>query len=270
MKIYRFVLPVILPAVFLVLSCTKVVNINLNDSAPKIIIEGSISDQPSSCFVKISKTVNFDQLNIFPAVTGSLVIITDDIGNKATLTETTEGIYTAPSFQGVEGRTYTISITAEGKTYIANSTMPEKVVIDSIGQDSFFMGNFGGGGIIKFVRIQFKDPEGKNNYYRFVEKINGTISNTIIIDNDLLRDGNTIAQEIVHRDPRLQTGDSVMIFLQTIDKGVFDYFTQLNQITGEGYGGQSASPANPTSNFNNGALGYFSAYAVRSKAIDIQ
>lgn len=269
MKIYILILSIILPAVFSILSCTKVVDINLNAAAPKIIIEGSISDQPSSCFVKLSKTVNFDELNIFPVVTGSLVNIKDDFGNTATLTETTAGIYTAPSFQGVEGRTYTISITADGKTYTANSTMPEKVAIDTIIQDSFSMGSFGGGGIIKFVSIKYQDPEGKNNYYRFVEIINGTVSNAIRIDNDLLRDGNTITEEIVQIDPRLQTGDSVIVFLQTIDKGVYDYFAQLNQITGEGYGGQVATPANPTSNFNNGALGYFSAYAVSTKAIVI-
>jgi hypothetical protein len=270
MKVYILIFSFILPAVLSISSCTKVVDINLNDAAPKIIIEGSISDQASSCFVKLSKTVNFDEPNIFPAVTGSLVIITDDFGNKATLTEATTGIYTAPSYKGVAGRTYTISITAEGKTYTANSTMPDMVAIDTIIQDSFFMGNYGGGGIVKFVSIQYQDPEGKNNYYRFVEIINGTVSIAIRIDNDLLRDGNTITEEIVQIDPRLQTGDSVIIFLQTIDKGVFDYFAQLTQITGEGYGGQAASPANPTSNFNNGALGYFSAYAVRSKSIVIK
>ena len=270
MKGYLLFFSIILLAVLSILACTKVVDINLNDSAPKIIIEGSISDQPLSCFVKLSKTVNYNELNIFPAVTGSLVTITDNFGNTATLTETTEGIYTAPSFHGVVGRTYTISITAEGKTYTAISIMPDKVTIDTIIQESFFMGSLRGGGIIKYVKIQYLDPAGKNNYYHFVEKINGTINNAILIDNDLLRDGNTITQEIVRIDPSLQTGDSVIVFLQTIDKGVFDYFAQLSQITDQGYGGQTASPANPISNFNNGALGYFSAYAVRSKAIVIK
>ena len=43
------------------ISCTKVVTINLNSAAPKIIIEGNISDQPASCSVKLSKTVNFNE-----------------------------------------------------------------------------------------------------------------------------------------------------------------------------------------------------------------
>jgi hypothetical protein len=67
----------------------------------------------------------------------------------------------------------------------------------------------------------------------------------------------------------LETGDSVTILIQTIDKNVFTFFSQLSQISND-FGGQPASPANPASNFDNGALGYFSAYAVRSKTIIIK
>jgi hypothetical protein len=38
---------------------------------------------------------------------------------------------------------------------------------------------------------------------------------------------------------------------------------------GGGGGRQAAAPANPVSNFTHGALGYFNAYAVKSKVIVI-
>jgi hypothetical protein len=260
---------VILFAMFSIISCTKVVNINLNDSAPKIIIEGTISDQPSSCYVKISRTVNYNEPNIFPAVTGSLVIISDNLGNKVTLKETTPGIYFAQSFKGFAGRTYTLSVNTEGTNYTAISKMPDPVRIDSMSQGSFTRGNFGGGGIIKFVRIQYRDPIGEENFYRFIEKINSKVNSAIFLDNDKLRDGNLISQQIVLVEGGPKSGDSVTISLQTIDKNVFNYLAQLDQIT-NGYGGPMATPANPVSNFNNGALGYFSACAVRSGLIIIR
>jgi hypothetical protein len=269
MKRYIAILSIILLILFSVLSCTKVVNINLNDSAPRIIIEGGISDQPSSCYIRLSKTVNFDAPNTFPAVTGSVVTITDDLGNKSALTETSAGYYTAPSFRGISGRTYTVSVTAEGKTYSANSKMDNPVAIDVISQDVINLNSFGGTGKLIFVKIQYMDPAGQSNFYRFIEIINNKVSDAILIDNDVLRDGNTITQDIFRRDVSLRPGDNVTILLQTIDKNIFEYFSQLNQIT-ENYGGQSATPANPTSNFNNGALGYFSAYAVWSKSIVIK
>ena len=259
---------VILLILFSTLSCTKVVNINLNSSAPKIIIESSISDQPSSCSVKLSMTVNYDEPNVFPAVTGSLVTISDESGNKAKLNETSRGFYSATSFKGVPGRTYTVSVTAGGKTYTAISKMPDPVKIDTIYQESFNRGNYGGGGILKFVVIKYKDPEGNENFYRFIEKINKNETNAIYLDSDKLRDGNIITQNIIRTEPSLQTGDSVRIFLLTIDKNIFNYFVQLSQITNN-YG-PAATPANPISNFSNGALGYFSAFSVRSLSIVIK
>jgi hypothetical protein len=268
MKRKIILLPFNLILIFYAISCTKVVNINLNSSAPRLIIEGGISDQPASCIVKLSKSVNFDEPNTFPHVSGASVIISDDLGNKATLFENKPGSYFNVTLEGIPGRTYTLTVASEGKTYTAVSTMPDPVAIDTISQDSFTMG-FGSGTKVKFVRIQYSDPKGIENYYRFVEENNGKLSNSIYTDNDILRDGNIVNQEIVHIDPSLQTGDRVVIYLYTIDKQVFNYFEQLRQIT-EGYGGQTATPANPVSNLTNGALGYFSANAIRSKSIVIK
>jgi hypothetical protein len=64
----------------------------------------------------------------------------------------------------------------------------------------------------------------------------------------------------------ISSGDYVTVALQSIDKGVYEYFRTLNQANNSG---QSATPANPVSNFSNGALGYFSAYAVKVKSIFI-
>jgi hypothetical protein len=268
MKRDLILLSVISGLIFSAISCTKIVNINLNASAPRLIVEGSISDQPASCSVKLSKSVNYNEPNTFPAVTGASVLISDDNGNNATLIENRPGSYSAPAFNGVPGMTYTLTVTSEGKTYTAVSRMPDPVAIDTISQDSLTMG-FGRGTKVKFIRIQYHDPKGIENNYRFVEKINSTLSNSIYVDNDILRDGNIITQEIVHTDPSLLKGDSVVIFLYTIDKPVFNYFEQLRQIT-QGFGGQTATPANPVSNLTNGALGYFSANALRSKSIVIK
>jgi hypothetical protein len=252
-------------------SCTKVVDINLNDADPKIIIEGSITDQVGSCMVTLTKSVNYSEPNTFPAVTGAIVTIADNSGNLSTLTETAAGVYMDTSFQGVVGRTYVLSVITEGQTYTATSTMPDPVNIDTLVQDSISYGGFGGDGetTYKFVYAIFHDPSGTNNYYRFVEVINKMATTDIHISDDELSDGNLITRSIYQRDTTLFVGDSVTIWLQSIDKNVYTYFDMLDQLTGFSFGG-SATPANPTSNFNNGALGYFSACAVRSKTIVIK
>lgn len=255
---------------FALSSCTKVIDINLNAAAPKLVIEGNISDQPSSCIVKLSTTVNFDESNTFPPVTGAVITLSDNSGNAATLSETSPGIYTTSSMQAVIGRAYTLSVTTGGNTYTAISTVPNAVNIDTLTQDSISTGFGSSAKETKYVNVLFNDPAGINNYYRFVEIINGAVSDAIFIDDDRLRDGFTITDGLFQRDSTLHTGDGVTVLLQSIDKGVFNYFTTFLQLTGGGRGGQTATPANPVSNINGGALGYFSAYSVRSKSIVIQ
>ena len=63
-------------------------------------------------------------------------------------------------------------------------------------------------------------------------------------------------------DPDLVKGDVISVWLECIDKGVFEYFRTANS-----EGGQNASPANPVSNITNGALGYFSACSVSKDSI---
>ena len=63
-------------------SCTKVVDINLNDADPKIIIESSITDQAGSCMVTLTKSVNYSESNTFPAVSGAIVTIAIDITER--------------------------------------------------------------------------------------------------------------------------------------------------------------------------------------------
>ncbi len=48
--------------------CTKIIDIDLNTTDPKIIVEASINNQKMDHIrVKLSKTVNFDQKNTYPS-----------------------------------------------------------------------------------------------------------------------------------------------------------------------------------------------------------
>ena len=63
------------PIVFVALSslffsCQKVIQLELNTSSSQIVIQGNVYDQACPDTVKISKSVNFDQSNVYPAVTG--------------------------------------------------------------------------------------------------------------------------------------------------------------------------------------------------------
>ena len=244
-------------------ACKKVIDVDLNSADPQIVIEGSISDSPGPYFVTLSKTVNFDQPNTFPPITGAHVVMSDTLGSSELLTETSPGTYRTSVIQGTPGRTYTLDVISEGKEYIATSTMPAPVKFDSLTLDYILNGP----DRYWAFKVHFKDPAGVKNYYHFVLMRNSIISQRFFLYDDRIQDGESITYDLV--PDTLHDRDTVVISLQCIDKDVYDYFRTASQIS-NGRGSQSASPANPLSNFSNGALGYFSAYAVRSKRMVVQ
>jgi Domain of unknown function (DUF4249) len=127
-------------------ACEKTITIDLNSTDPKVIIEGEVTDEAGSFKVKISKTVNFSDANNFPAVKGAIVTISDNTGSTQTLTKLTAGLYTLKYLKGISGKTYTLKVVAEGKTYTASSTMPK--VVNLLGA-KIEESSFGGGGSSK-------------------------------------------------------------------------------------------------------------------------
>jgi len=264
-------------------SCQKEIQIDLNSAAPQIVIEGSVSDMLGKDTVKLSQTVNYYNLNIFPGISGAMVKISDNAGYFETLTEidSVHGIYITKPLRGIPGRTYTLNVLANGKEYTSVSTMPEPVKIDSLGITVNIRsgrGNpFGGSNSRNTndttyrVTVNFRDPAGIENYYRFVETNNGITYNSISVISDRFRDGKEISREMrIDTSIHISSGNILTVEMQSIDKGAYDFFRTFRQaIGGSGTGFLSASPGNPISNISNGALGYFSAYSTDRKSIKI-
>ncbi len=236
------------------ISCERVIQLDLKNSAPKIVIQGNINDQPGPYIVKISNSVNFDASSNYPPVTGAKVVISDNFNQNETLTETMAGTYLTSKFRGVPGRTYTLSVKAGNETYLSNATMPYAVAMDSIYfSSSMFSGE-------KLTTVRFLDPPFTVNYYRFLYFINNVQQKVFYVLNDDLFQGASIRYALHSRgtDIKLVKGDRVSVWLESVDHGVYEYFRTAGSDEG-----QSASPANPVSNISNGALGYFNACSVR-------
>jgi len=236
-------------------SCKKVIKLDLGTSSPQIVIQGDIYDHQGPYSVQISKSVNFYDSNTYPAVSGATVIISDNTGHSEQLKEESPGLYSTLALQGVPGRTYNLLVKIDGQTYTASSTMPEPVEIASV----YFQKSLFGNEI--FPAISFQDPANISNYYRLMYFINNKQQNDINVTDDQLNAGKTINYVIrpLDTDNKLVVGDVVTVWLESVDKGVYEYFRTSGR-----EGGQSASPANPTSNISNGALGYFNACSVRN------
>jgi len=149
-------------------SCQQVVSIDLNKADPHIVIEGVISDQQGPYAVKVSMTGNYFEPSLyFPPVTDAQIVLTDDKGQRDTLKEIDQGTYLSSTLKGISGRTYSLTVVANGKTYSASSFMPAKVLIDSVyaAKRTGFRSEPG-----YDIYVMFKDPPEPGNYYRLNAK----------------------------------------------------------------------------------------------------
>lgn len=247
-------------SLFLFTSCEKEIDVDLNSSEPKLVIEGLITPD-SLATVRLTMSKDFNTDNTFNPVLGAIVSISDNTGNSEILEIDAKGIYKAANLRGVPGRTYNLKVNVEGHDYTSSSTMsPYSVEIDSITMYYIPMFKY------PFPMIHYQDPKGSKNYYRELLYINGKRRK---LDEDATDTDNREGfyssriipafKENNEDDDPIQKGDTITIEHQLIDKGAFTFFDTLARI--------SSSQTNPTSNIVGGALGYFSAYTFDRKTV---
>lgn len=247
-------------------NCEATIDLDLDNSEPQLVIEGQLTDHRGKHQVRITRTVPFDQPNVFPAVSGAFVTIGDNTGLLDTLREAAPGIYeTQRLLQGVYGRTYTLRVGVEGRQYEAMATMPQRVLFDTLTVANLNLR----GTLTQTLLPEFTDPIGLGNYYYFVVFKNGQRQSRTYTFEDALSDGRRIARPLSNPDLKLQSGDTCKVDLYCLDPEVFKYFLTLQLSSGSTPGG-GTTPANPDNNFGNACLGYFSAHPLQSKTVVIQ
>jgi len=247
-------------------SCQKVIDLNLDQTSPKLVIEATITNNFIQHSVSLSETVSFDASTRKMPVSGAVVVLNDENGSVIRFTEQGQnpGQYRSPYFRGIPGRKYTLNVTVNGKTYTASSVMPSPVPIESLNlvNMSFF------GEIRKMIEVNYMDPAGEANYYYSRIWVNDIRRDQFFVDSDRFTNGREVKNTLFIDEPYLKNGDEVSVQMFTIDEHVYRYLYSITQITGNG--GPPTVPTNPVSNFNHGALGYFSASTVSQMRITIK
>lgn len=251
----------------LLYGCEKVIDVDLNDAAPAIVIEGSLSGYPDFAKVKITKTSSYFDDSKSPTVTGANVVIADENGGRYVLQEEVDGVYTSDKIALQVNSSYKLTVETGGETYTAESTLPPPVYLDSLDyfyEDSFVF--FEDGYVLQTF---FTDPANIENYYRFRIFVNGEMqinTGNFYVFNDRFTDGKRLEVDI--RNVEIVPSDTVVVQLLSIDKPAYDFYTTFEDLMFNNPG--SAAPANPITNLSNGALGYFSAWTSSTKSIIIQ
>lgn len=245
------------------ISCEEKVNIPLDTSNPKLVIDANILWQKgtdgSIQKIKLTTTTDFYS-NIIPTVSGAIVYITDSSNNLFTFIETPNtGEYVCSNFVPVINKDYTLKVQYAGQTYTATNTLLATPTIDNVQQNT--VQGFSGNQIQ--VKFFYQDNGAENNNYLIGVKN----STKVVVEYDALKDEFFQGNQMFgfYTDNKLKSGDQLFFSLEGITIRYYNYMKELISISGsDGGGGPFSTPPvtlrgniiNQTDE-NNFPLGYF-------------
>mgnify|MGYP000365298311 CR=1 FL=1 len=211
----------------LIVSCEDVINVDLETSKPKLVIDASINwfkgTEGGNQTIKLSLTAPFFDETIPPA-TGATVIVTDTNNNVFNFTENgSTGIYKNNSFIPEINAVYNLTINYEEEVYTATEILTPVVPIDFVEQKN--NGGFSGDEIE--IKAFYTDPKGVSNYYlfEFINLSNNSLN--IEVYDDEFTEGNQIFA--FHADELLKTGDELQIKCSGISERNYNFLNILTQ-----------------------------------------
>lgn len=255
---------IMLAVLLLLSSCIDVIDLDIDEAAPRIVIDGKINDK-SFAEVKITTSIRIKDRNEFPGITDAKVILTDvTSGVSQELSQTFPGVYSSTELAGIPGHTYHLKVTRAMDEYSATSTMPFPVEMRKLEFEE--AQRFNSSENAYRLIATYNDPDTLGNNYRYVMYQNGVQSQSIFVRNDAFTNGNEVDQPIFNPDIKIVRGDVMEVELQCVDRAVFDYFNGLMLLNSD----RGIAPANPETNITGGAIGYFSAYTSSRKTVTIE
>lgn len=272
--IYRCILLFLVSSLFFY-SCEELVVIDLNSSKPAFVVE-AILNKDSLCKVHLTQTSGYFS-NDDPVIIedATIKIATDNSSEE--LIYSGKGYYKGSDITGTVGKSYSLEIIRDGLVYSGNSQLPEIAKISnalffkSI-EKNIFNPN---GDTVYTITIEFNDFPEQENYYMVRYLRDGKLleDRYFMLTENSSNGGNfEYIGDNSYRFSESIFCESGMVDVQLVsmDKALFNYFFQLDDILFWKRRAMPPTPYNPASNISNNALGYFAAWGIDSKSIFLQ
>lgn len=260
---------------FLAGACTERINVDLDSSYIRLVVDGGLTTDSLQRSVTLSKSASYFYNQPPELVSGALVTLSDG-SFLDTLKENlpySRGTYFLDSgFRGVIGKTYTLMIELPEKigdfTEYSSSCKIMKVPrLDSI--KAHFLPNYGKKGVWT-ISIYAQEPGDEMNFYMLKWYRNGVLMSDSIkkwsTSDDKYFNGSYIngltAFYINQNHPweAISPGDTIMVQMSGITKEYYDFIQQVQQ-AGIQIPFFSGPPANVEGNISNGGVGFFTTYS---------
>jgi hypothetical protein len=266
---------------FTLSSCQDVVQFQVEELDPKIVVEGQVSNNPQDNYIKLTYNQDFYDSGAVKPATGLTVTVFDDLGNTEVLIETpsNSGYYPIKTL-GVIGRSYSLSIKTADKEYLSEpQKLMAKAPLNYLIQHEYTVNNrpipFIPPGI--YALFGYTDDASTTDYSLVRLAINDTLLKDLsyfTVVEDRFISGSTV--DSIAFAKRFKVGEKVTIEHRSISKGAFDFLNQVGAQLGSAGSPFEVPPGPIRGNLRNVAdkkdycLGWFGVCDVRRDSITIR
>ena len=250
----------------LISSCTERIEIELDSSYTRLVIDGSISNEPAHHLIRLTTTTEYFSNQEAPGVGGARVLL--KYGNKVVLLSELTGVsgyYALPApFQATPGEKYKLEIRLPrpiggSQDYRAETEMPVTAFrLDSIQMEYNERFDFW------LVKVYAQDPPTRdfNKFETYLKGIagNDTSMRVTATPDKFFNGKNTNGFAVAFFDGELlAAGDTLTLAMSAVTEDYFNFYSELRNESGFRNPLFAGPPANIRSNLKDGGLGYFSA-----------
>lgn len=260
---------------FFFASCETVVELDLPESEPLLVVESQITNVSRPFEVQLSLSQPFNDQTPFDPISSAVVVITSTDGTVYQLEHQSSGLYaTKTRVQAVVGESYTLSVNYMGKEYTAMEKCRPQIKIDTL--LAFFLPDQNGfiePGFYAFIGSgEWEEP---GDYYEWKVYKNDTLLDDFgpLVDSDEFREASFFNLNIDPEDPlanfpevqprpfpfTFEVGDTVRVVQYNISQQYYDFLLEVNAQLSRSGTPFDPPPANPRTNITGAeALGFFS------------
>jgi hypothetical protein len=269
---------VLIMVLFLTTTCTEKIDIDLDSTYVRLVVDGVVTTDSAKHYVLLSLTSDYFSNKPSPKVQNAVVELSFENETLQLIeSETIPGRYETPyAFRGVIGTTYDLDIRqldvnqdGQEEIYHASSTML-------------------GGSELEKIEIKYYPTPVVNGYTVFMylyhqPEIRDWFGYTLKKNSDLLTDTlykySVLSDEIFDSgyfpglpvgflsddDPReaVHPGDTITFELNCIEESYYNFVSDAQLEIAGNFPLFSGPPSNIVSNIDNGALGIFAAYSIQ-------
>ena len=218
-------------------SCEEVVDVDLEQSEPRLVIEASLlwdkeAGNEQEQIIKITTTAPYFDTEIPPA-TGAEVTVSTPDGKEYIFSEISPGIYKSTNIPIAREGNYELSVVYNDQLYIATESFYSVTNLEEVVQ-----GNDGGfSSEDTEFRLFYSDPAGVDNFYLFRFSHDNI---ALQIYSDEFTDGNR--SFAYFSDENVESGDEVGFDIQGISEGFYEYLFILSSQAGTAGGPFQTQP----------------------------